>query len=370
MRVNIIYNRRRTATPQGGKGQVEIEVSSQGKRRRIATGINVPLANWKNGCVVGLLGCKSMNDRIRSMYDKVCDTAYNEGFDAVNAERFRTDNEQQEALDFVKWLKERVRTRRGIAESTRAHHVSVLNYIEANASKLRMRQIKGITQLTIRRMDEDLMSKGLSRSSIYNYHKMLKYWLGVAVEEGYIEKSPYEGMKLDKGKRDDIKYLTDVEREKVEKMECEGTLAKVRDMFLLACYTGLSYSDMSKIDPQDFTHEGERIKLRSHRTKTGGLYTLTILPKAKEILERYGWRVPNISNQKCNQYLKAIQSACGIRTKLTMHVGRHTFATWALQKGVQIEVVSKMLGHSSINTTQIYAKVLQQSVDAGFDALV
>jgi site-specific recombinase XerD len=99
------------------------------------------------------------------------------------------------------------------------------------------------------------------------------------------------------------------------------------------------------------------------------LYSITILPKAKEILERYGWSVPKITNQKCNQYLKAIQSACGIKTKLTMHVGRHTFATWALQKGVQIEVVSKMLGHSSINTTQIYAKVLQQSVDAGFDSL-
>jgi site-specific recombinase XerD len=246
----------------------------------------------------------------------------------------------------------------------------VLNYIEENANKLRMRSLKGITGLTIRKMDDDLMAKGLSRSSIYNYHKMLKYWLGVAVEEGYIGKSPYEGLKLDKGKHDDIKYLTDAEREKVEKFKCEGTIAKVRDMFLLACYTGLSYSDMSKIDPQDFTHDGERIKLRSRRIKTGGLYSITILPKAKEILERYGWSVPNISNQKCNQYLKAIQSACGIRTKLTMHVGRHTFATWALQKGVQIEVVSKMLGHSSINTTQIYAKVLQQSVDAGFDSLV
>lgn len=369
MRVNIIYNRRHTATPKGGNGQVEIEVSSQGRRRRIATGVNVPLANWKNGCVVGMLGCKSMNDRIRSMYDMVCELAYDEGFNAVTASKFRVE-EKHEADDFIKWLKQRVHTRRGITETTRARHITVMNYIEENANKLRMRSLKGITALTIRKMDEDLMAKGLSRSSIYNYHKMLKYWLGVAVEEGFIAKSPYEGVKLDKGKRDDIKYLTDAEREKVEKFKCDGTIAKVRDMFLLACYTGLSYSDMSKIDPQDFTHEGERIKLRSHRVKTGGLYTLTILPKAKEILERYGWKVPNISNQKCNQYLKAIQSACGIRTTLTMHVGRHTFATWALQKGVQIEVVSKMLGHSSINTTQIYAKVLQQSVDAGFDTLM
>lgn len=348
---------------------MEIEVSSQGRRRRIATGVNVPLANWKNGCVVGVLGCKSMNDRIRSMYDMVCELAYNEGFNAVTASKFRVE-EKHEADDFIKWLKQRVHTRRGITETTRARHITVLNYIEENANKLRMRSLKGISALSIRRMDDALMAKGLSRSSIYNYHKMLKYWLGVAVEEGYIAKSPYEGIKLDKGKKDDIKYLTDAEREKVEKFKCEGTIAKVRDMFLLACYTGLSYSDMSKIDPQDFIHEGERIKLRSHRIKTGGLYTLTILPKAKEILERYGWKVPNISNQKCNQYLKAIQSACGIRTTLTMHVGRHTFATWALQKGVQIEVVSKMLGHSSINTTQIYAKVLQQSVDAGFDTLM
>ena len=94
-----------------------------------------------------------------------------------------------------------------------------------------------------------------------------------------------------------------------------------------------------------------------------------LLPKAQEILERYDYDLDRFTNQKCNQYLKAIQVMANIRTHLTMHVGRHTFATWALKKGVPIEVVSKMLAHTDIQTTQIYAKVLQEEVTKGFELL-
>jgi site-specific recombinase XerD len=76
-----------------------------------------------------------------------------------------------------------------------------------------------------------------------------------------------------------------------------------------------------------------------------------------------------MSNQKCNDQLKIIANLAKLHINLTMHVGRHTFATWALTKGVGIETVSKMLAHSNVTMTEKYARVLQTSVIKGYDLL-
>ena len=96
----------------------------------------------------------------------------------------------------------------------------------------------------------------------------------------------------------------------------------------------------------------------------------------KMILEKYKGKLPNgkvlpiISNQKLNAYLKEIADVCGIKKNLTFHLARHTFATTTtLAKGVPIETVSKMLGHSRIGTTQLYAKVTDNKIDTDTKAL-
>ncbi len=131
-------------------------------------------------------------------------------------------------------------------------------------------------------------------------------------------------------------------------------------MFLLACFTGLAFVDMQKVSRNDIYEENGMQWLIDKRSKTGSRYKLMLLPEAKEILERYDYNMNRITNQKANVFLKAIASDAGIEENLTMHMGRHTFATWALSKGVPIEVVSKMLAHADITTTQIYAKLSNQ----------
>lgn len=124
-----------------------------------------------------------------------------------------------------------------------------------------------------------------------------------------------------------------------------------------------------KITKEDIQQEGAEFFLRDHRQKTGSEYKLILLPKAIEILSRYDYNLNIITDQKANYYLKIVAAKVGIKIPLTMHVGRHTFATWALSSGINIEVVSKMLAHTDIKTTQIYAKVLQQDVTSGFSRL-
>ena len=146
-------------------------------------------------------------------------------------------------------------------------------------------------------------------------------------------------------------------------------LDQVRDIFVFSCFTGLSYTDVIKLTPQDLSVgiDGE-LWVFTNRTKTDTPSRVPLLPAAKEILAKYsnhpkvahsGKLLPHLSNEKLNSYLKEITAVCGFKKDLTFHCARHTFATTVtLTNGVPLETVSKMLGHKNLRTTQIYAKIL------------
>ena len=113
--------------------------------------------------------------------------------------------------------------------------------------------------------------------------------------------------------------------------------------------------------------DGHRwIVMPRHKTKVISHIRLLNIPEA--ILRKYeekqlkGKLLPIISNQKMNDYLKEIADVCGIRKKITFHTARHSFATLALGYGVPIETVSKMLGHTNIRTTQVYARITDRKL--------
>jgi site-specific recombinase XerD len=93
------------------------------------------------------------------------------------------------------------------------------------------------------------------------------------------------------------------------------------------------------------------------------------LPEAERIAEKYGYSLPKISNQKYNDYLKLLGAGAGITKSLTSHMGRHTFATLQLTNGTDIYTVSKMLGHTNVKTTQIYAKVVDEKKEKAAHAI-
>ena len=141
-------------------------------------------------------------------------------------------------------------------------------------------------------------------------------------------------------------------------------LTQVRDAFIFQVYTGLSYVDILNLT-QDNIEIGVdgRQWIVIYRKKTGTRSAIPILPIAKEVLTKYDYTIPVCSNQKLNEYLKEIGKLCSIAKKLTTHVGRHTFATTVcLSHGIPIETVSKLLGHTDIKTTQIYAKVTDTKI--------
>ncbi|WP_372776795.1 site-specific integrase [Mangrovibacterium sp.] len=221
---------------------------------------------------------------------------------------------------------------------------------------------------------------GIHQNTAWNYHKHLRRVLNLAVSMDHIPKNPYSKYKvaLDETHRE---FLTNEELSRIEEKEIQiERLAIIRDIFVFACYTGLSYSDVSKLSRKHLQKGIDKNEwIIIDRTKTNNRCRIPILPKAKEILGKYrdyptnytkGLLLPVLSNQKMNSYLKELGDVCNINKSITMHMARHTFATSVtLSNGVPIETVSKVLGHTSLKTTQIYAKILDQKISEDMNLL-
>ena len=147
----------------------------------------------------------------------------------------------------------------------------------------------------------------------------------------------------------------------------------VRDIFVFCCYTGLAYADVKQLQQEDIIIGVDGYQwIKMARKKTKAISSIPLLPTAEAIIEKYSEHpcvldgkgvLPVLTNQKSNAYLKEIADVCGINKNLTTHLARHTFATTVtLSKGISISTVSKMLGHRSLKTTQIYAKVLDSKI--------
>ncbi|NHA03462.1 site-specific integrase [Mucilaginibacter sp. HC2] len=201
----------------------------------------------------------------------------------------------------------------------------------------------------------------------------------LAMNLGWLSHDPFIAlkMKVDEVYRD---YLTSEELSRM----CSKTfklkrLATVRDLFVFSCYTGLAYIDTVKLQLDDvFTGEDGEQWLQSHRSKNNNRVRIPLLPPALKLIKFYqddprtpvGKLFPPISNQKANAYLKEIAKAVHINKKLTYHIARHTFATTVtLTNGVPIETVGQMLGHKSIKSTQLYARVTDKKVKIDMDPL-
>ena len=273
-----------------------------------------------------------------------------------------------------------------VAEGTKAHYmVSVSALVESCAmrkwSELSVENVHVFDAFLhrIRKHQTDAEKKAgkpveyIGQATVRNYHKDIKALLGRALKFGIIAANPYDKMKgeIKRGDHETVEFLTDDERGRIENMTItDGTmLATVRDMFVFQCYTGMAYADMMRFSLDMCQRVGGDLTYSAPRVKTGVTFYIRVLPKALAIAQKYGGRLPNVADQVCNSNLKTIATAAGITKRLTTHVGRHTFATWALRNGVPIERVAKMLGHRRITQTQRYAKLLAEDVYGEFDKL-
>lgn len=208
--------------------------------------------------------------------------------------------------------------------------------------------------------------------AIQRFRKVVSY----AISQSYLEKDPFYGYKAKRVKKEII-FLSQEQLKSIEEKSFEvSRLQKIKDMFVFCCYTGLGFKEMINLKYDDIVQRFDNNAwLKIKRNKTSKNYYVPLLPQAKVIIDKYknesDFVLPQMSNPKFNAYLKEIATIVGIEFNLTHHIARKTFATTVLlYNDIPMEVVSELLGHSKLSTTQEhYAKVIQKKVSDHINTL-
>ena len=228
-----------------------------------------------------------------------------------------------------------------------------------------MQTDKMLSDLTTSDMEDiyKYMLRKMSNNSAICYMRKLKTILIYAIRERYISTNPITfKFHKDKVVKEPL-TLEEVRRIRTVKLGSKR-IENIRDLFILQCYTGLAFRDMSCFSEKDIKIDKDGKEwIVKERIKTGITALIPILPVVKEILVKYNYHLPTLTNQKYNSYLKEIQDVCGITKTLHSHLARHTCGTLLLNAGVDMLTVSKVLGHSSTKTTEtVYAKLLPETI--------
>jgi len=181
----------------------------------------------------------------------------------------------------------------------------------------------------------------------------------------FLEQNFIENYKFPYKEESNFVYLDEWEVNKIINHQFDQTLQRSADLFCVQCYTGLAYVDLKNLNASHLIRDNDGsmwININRQKVKNAEC-VIPVVKKVFNILKKYDFKLPVISNQKYNDALKKVANEVGISKRLTSHVGRKSYGTLLLNKDVPIETVSKLLGHSDIHVTQKhYAKVLHMKV--------
>ena len=216
-------------------------------------------------------------------------------------------------------------------------------------------------------------NKNTANNTMVRYLRYLKNVLQYALAHQWIDNDPFIGKHFKRTAANKT-FLTEPEIKALRDLDLHAfpRLERVRDIFVFCCFTGLAFTDIQSLKRSDIIIDGDGNKwIHKHREKTGELSSIPLLEIPEAIMDKYkdhpqvlanNVAIPVFSNQRCNSYLKEIADLAKITKHLTTHIARHTFATMSLNNHVPLVSISKMLSHSDINTTRVYARLLDSTV--------
>jgi integrase len=229
----------------------------------------------------------------------------------------------------------------------------------------------------LKNFENYLIMKGLSTNTRNKYFRHVRGWQNAAINKDYFELNKYAFRKFHAPTEKTVRgYLDPADIVRLELLEFNkqsAHLQKIRDMFLFACYTGLRFSDISALSKECIKERADGLHLELTMQKTNEQINLPIYllhnGKPIELLKRYEdknnekkYYFDDLTNQYVNRALKEIAALAGIDKQITFHTARHTAATFLLFKKVAVTTVQKILGHKKLQTTQIYSKVMEQTI--------
>lgn len=360
---------RSSKSRKNGLSPLELSITDKGDRTVMALDRQCK-ASLFNADTQKVRGDKALNEYIKIILDKCNDIQnemikrninvtvdafvdyYKNGFPDTNVTLLKYfDSHNKQYANKV--------SANSVSETSLYKYVQVKNRIASYLDSIGMNDINmaDITPSWIEGFQTYCL-KTLKNNTANKQLKMLKKIIVGAYNDGIISSNPFK-LTL---REEKLEYhplsLTDINK-LINKDFDNDRLSKVRDLFVFQCYTGLSYADMATLTKDNIV-DGVIIK---NRKKTDIKSVIPLLDVAVEILERYDYHLPILTNQKYNAYLAEIKTVCGIKQKLHTHLGRHTYATILINNGIELPVIAKILGHSTTKTTErIYAQMLDTTV--------
>jgi site-specific recombinase XerD len=389
----ILFYVRKNQVNKDGKASIMIRLSVNGEMSQFSSKLNIEPALWdvNQGRAKGnSMQSRQLNNYLEdirtSLRNHYREIEIHEAY--VTAEKIRNaflgyDTKHQTLLELFRNHIEDARKLIGISKTaaTVAKYDRTCRRLEEfinvkyKISDIALKEIghKFIT-------DFEIYLRSISKCSQNTTAKFIQIFRMIIIEaknNGWIFMDPFVNYKI-RFNRVDRGYLTDQEMQTImDKEFVSKRLEQVRDIFIFSCFTGLAYVDVKHLTTDNIRMSFDgKLWIMTHRQKTDTPVNVPLLNIPLSILKKYEAKHPNgqllpvLSNQKLNSYLKEIADLCGISKNMTFHMARHTFATTTtLSKGVPIETVSKMLGHTNIQTTQIYARITNEKISQDMQLL-
>ncbi|WP_308990441.1 site-specific integrase [Mariniflexile litorale] len=373
------------------QASIYARITVNGKRATISLKRKVPVTDWD--AHKGRSRGTNQNTRILNNYLEEVNSSLFKCYQdlklehklvisqAIKARYLGEDEENHSVIDIIKYHNEDMQGK--LKWGTQKNYYTTQKYISDFLVKTYRTSDKYLKELDynfiikfekyLRGHLPDDHQKPMGNNTVMKHIERFRKLINLAFKLGWLDRDPFvncksQFIKTERG------FLSLEELRAVEdKQFTIERLQLVKDLFVFSCYTSLSYIDVINLteDNINIGIDGE-LWIHYKREKTTKSIRIPLLPQALEIIEKYKTNrkskfhenlFPTISNQKLNAYLKEIADLCQIKKNLTFHIARHTFATTVtLSNGMPIKTVSKLLGHSRISTTQIYAKVIERKV--------
>ncbi|MBR6438282.1 MAG: site-specific integrase [Bacteroidales bacterium] len=366
IRYKLVFNRA-CRLNRRGEGLIEIECSQLGRRIYFSTHTYTEPQHFMCGSVTGTDNAQSLNYALHKMI---------QGIESIELEYIKKGVEVSLPL-----LKDAVRANVSPAAKltdfgtevvnrsdrkslTKLNYKTLLNNIECFRKGI---LITDVNYNFIVSYDRWLRESGIAHNTRVSRLRLLRALLNEAKRRDIISANPFERFRIQQ-MESKKGYISIEQLHRLERMELRGKEDRVRDAFLIGCYTGLRFSDVTTLR-QEHINNGW---LHKKMVKTG--FTVDI-PVAKLfdgkmilLIEKYKGDIGRLTkeiggNTQVNKVLRPLLDSVGADNKITFHSSRHTFATLLGQKGLGITTIQKMLGHQKLATTQIYEEVDRKTIE-------
>lgn len=364
IRYRLAFNRAGRLNKQG-ESLIEIECTQQRRRIYFSTHVYVKPENFAHGAVNGTPNAEELNYALYLMIQDV--------------ERIELEYIKRGVTVNLPMLREAVRSHISpaaklrdfglqVVEESERKNLTKLNYQTLLNNLERFRSGLLVTDIDYQFLvsyDKWLRDSGIAHNTRIGRLQLLRALLNEARKRDIINTNPFERFRIQQmvSKKG---YVTADQLHKLERLSLHGNEERIRDAFLVGCYTGLRFSDIISLR-QEHIKDGW---LTKKMAKTGYIVEVPVAKlfdgKMLEIIEKYG-KIDNLaknigSNASVNKVLRLILDRIGVDPKITFHSSRHTFATLLGQKGVHLTTIQKLLGHQKLQTTQIYNEVDRMAI--------